>query len=111
MKAMILAAGVGSRLDPLTRDVPKPLVPILNRPVMEYLVELLKKHGFDEIMVNLHYLGDQIEGYFGDGSKWGVQIHWQREDRLWGDAGSVKWAEDFFRDDRSEERRVGKECR
>jgi NDP-sugar pyrophosphorylase family protein len=99
MKAMILAAGVGSRLDPLTRNVPKPLVPILNRPVMEYLVELLKKHGFTDIMVNLHYLGDQIEAYFGDGSKWGVNIHWSREERLWGDAGSVKRVEEFFKDD------------
>src|SRR5947199_6273532 len=94
---MILAAGVGSRLDPLTRNVPKPLVPIINRPVMEYLVELLKKHGFDEIVVNLHYLGDQIIDYFGDGSRWGVKIVWSREDRLWGDAGSVKRAEEFLR--------------
>jgi NDP-sugar pyrophosphorylase family protein len=99
MKAMILAAGVGSRLDPLTRNVPKPLVPILNRPVMEYLVELLKKHGFTDIMVNLHYLGDEIENYFGDGKKWGVNIHWSREERLWGDAGSVKRVEEFFKDD------------
>lgn len=99
MKAMILAAGVGSRLDPLTRNVPKPLVPILNRPVMEYLVELLKKHGFTDIMVNLHYLGDQIEEYFGDGSKWGVNIFWSKEERLWGDAGSVKRVEDFFKDE------------
>jgi NDP-sugar pyrophosphorylase family protein len=99
MKAMILAAGVGSRLDPLTRNVPKPLVPIVNRPVMEYLVELLKKHGFNEIMVNLHYLGDYIEQYFGDGSKWGVRIYWSKEDQLWGDAGSVKRVEEFFKDD------------
>jgi len=99
VKAMILAAGVGSRLDPLTRNVPKPLVPIVNRPVMEYLVELLKKHGFTEIVVNLHYLGDQIEEYFGDGSRWGVKIHWQREEKLWGDAGSVKRAQEFLQDD------------
>lgn len=99
MKAMILAAGVGSRLDPLTRNVPKPLVPIVNRPVMEYLIELLKKHGFDQIMVNVHYLGDQIQKYFGDGSRWGVEIHWSVEDRLWGDAGSLKRVEDFFKDD------------
>src|SRR5882724_7862968 len=99
MRAMILAAGVGSRLDPLTRNVPKPLVPVLNRPVMEYLVELLKKHGFDEIMVNVFYLGDQIKQYFGDGSHWGVKIFWSEEDRLWGDAGSVKRKEDFFKDD------------
>ena len=99
MKAMILAAGVGSRLDPLTRNVPKPLVPILNRPVMEYLVELLKRHGFNEIMVNLHYLGEHIEQYFGDGSRWGVKIFWSHEDQLWGDAGSLKRVEDFFKDD------------
>jgi NDP-sugar pyrophosphorylase family protein len=66
---------------------------------MEYLVDLLKKHGFDEIMVNLHYLGDHIENHFGDGKKWGVKIHWSREDKLWGDAGSVKRVEEFFRDD------------
>ena len=96
---MILAAGVGSRLDPLTRNVPKPLVPIVNRPVMEYLVELLKKHDFTEIVVNLHYLGEQIEEYFGDGARWGVKIHWQREEKLWGDAGSVKRAQEFLQDD------------
>lgn len=96
---MILAAGVGSRLDPLTRNLPKPLVPIVNRPVMEHIVELLRKHGFTEIMVNLHYLGDQIESHFGDGSQLGVNIHWSREDQLWGDAGSVKRCEEFFKDE------------
>jgi NDP-sugar pyrophosphorylase family protein len=99
MKAMILAAGVGSRLDPLTRNLPKPLVPIVNRPVMEHIIELLAKHGFTEIVVNVHYLGDQIEAYFGDGSRLGVEIHWSREDQLWGDAGSVKRVEDFLKDD------------
>jgi mannose-1-phosphate guanylyltransferase/phosphomannomutase len=98
MKAMILAAGVGSRLDPLTRNVPKPMVPIVNRPVMEHIVELLKRHGFNEIMVNLYYLGEQIETHFGDGSRWGVRIHYSKEDRLWGDAGSVKRCEHFFDD-------------
>jgi len=96
MKAMILAAGVGSRLDPLTRNVPKPMVPIVNKPVMEHIVELLVRHGCRDIMVNLHYLGDQIEQHFGDGSKWGVKIRYSHEDRLWGDAGSVKRCEAFF---------------
>jgi NDP-sugar pyrophosphorylase family protein len=99
MKAMILAAGVGSRLDPLTRNLPKPLVPIVNRPVMEHIIALLRKHGFTHIMVNLHYLGDQIEQHFGDGSSLGVQIEYSREDQLWGDAGSVKRCEEFFRED------------
>ena len=96
MKAMILAAGVGSRLDPLTRNLPKPMVPIINKPVMEHIIELLARNGFSKIMVNLHYYSDQIEGYFGDGSKWGVEIQYSHEDRLWGDAGSVKRCERFF---------------
>ena len=99
MRAMILAAGVGSRLDPLTRNVPKPLVPIINRPVMEYLILLLKQHGFHDIMVNVHYLGNVIADYFGDGSKWGVNIHWSHEDELWGDAGSVKRVQEFFQNE------------
>ncbi|MHB0999385.1 MAG: nucleotidyltransferase family protein [Armatimonadota bacterium] len=96
MKAMILAAGVGSRLDPLTRNLPKPLVPIVNKPVMAHIIELLVQNDFTDIMVNLHYHGDQIEEYFGDGSKWGINIQYSMEDRLWGDAGSVKKCEDFF---------------
>lgn len=96
MKAMILAAGVGSRLDPLTRNLPKPMVPIVNKPVMEHIVELLARNGFTKIMVNLHYHGEQIESHFGDGSKWGVKIQYSHEDRLWGDAGSVKRCEQFF---------------
>jgi NDP-sugar pyrophosphorylase family protein len=96
MKAMILAAGVGSRLDPLTRNIPKPMVPIINKPVMEHIVELLAANGFTQIMVNLHYHGDQIEKYFGDGSKWKVKIQYSTEDELWGDAGSVKRCESFF---------------
>ncbi len=96
---MILAAGVGSRLDPLTRNIPKPMVPIVNKPVMEHIVEMLARNGFKQIMVNLHYLGDQIENYFQDGKKWGVKIHYSKEDQLWGDAGSVKRCEDFFDQD------------
>jgi len=99
MRAMILAAGVGSRLDPLTRNVPKPMVPIVNRPVMEYLLLLLKKHGITDIAINVHYLGDQIASYFGDGSRWGVRLHWSHEDKLWGDAGSIKRIQEFFGDD------------
>lgn len=99
MKAMILAAGVGSRLDPLTRNIPKPMVPIVNKPVMEHIVEMLAKNGFKEIMVNLYYLGDQIKEHFGSGKKWGVKIGYSVEDQLWGDAGSVKRCEDFFDQD------------
>ena len=96
MKAMILAAGVGSRLDPLTRAIPKPMVPIVNRPVIEHIVLDLKKHGFDDIRVNVHYLGSVIEEGLGDGARLGVKISYAHEDKLWGDAGSVKRSQDFF---------------
>lgn len=95
---MILAAGVGSRLDPLTRNLPKPMVPILNRPVMEHIVRLLQQHGCDEIVVNLHHLADQIRGHFHDGSELGVRIHYSEETELLGTAGGVKKVEDFFDD-------------
>jgi NDP-sugar pyrophosphorylase family protein len=98
MKAMLLAAGVGSRLDPLTRRLPKPMVPVMNRPAMEHILELLVHHGFTEIMVNLHYMGDVIESHFGDGSRWGARITYSREDQLWGDAGSVGRVKDFWDD-------------
>jgi len=102
MKAMILAAGVGSRLDPLTRNIPKPMVPIVNRPVIEHIVDLLRRHQMNDIMINLHYLGDTIANYLGDGSKFGVRIEYSREEELWGDAGSVKRCESFFADGTSE---------
>ena len=96
MKAMILAAGVGSRLDPLTRAIPKPMVPIVNRPVIEHIVLDLKKHGFTDIRINVHYLGNVIEAGLGDGSRLGVNISYAHEEKLWGDAGSVKRSEEFF---------------
>src|SRR5947209_5193847 len=96
MKAMVLAAGVGSRLDPLTRATPKPMVPIVNKPVIEHIVELLRRHGFHDILINLYYLGDQIKHHLGDGSRHGVRITYSEEDQLWGDAGSIKRGEEFF---------------
>lgn len=96
MKAMILAAGVGSRLHPLTHTTPKPLVPVVNRPVVEHIIALLRRHGFTDIIINVYHLADQITSYLGDGSRFGVRITYSEEDRLWGDAGSVKRCEDFF---------------
>ena len=98
VKAMILAAGVGSRMDPLTRAIPKPMVPIVNRPVIEHIILDLKKHGITDIRVNLHYLGDVVQKYLGDGSQLGVRVTYSLEEKLWGDAGSVKLSEDFFAD-------------
>ncbi|WP_211473274.1 sugar phosphate nucleotidyltransferase [Collimonas humicola] len=79
MKAMILAAGKGTRVRPLTYDLPKPMIPILGKPVMAYLVEYLASYGVREIMVNVSYLHHKIEEYFGDGSQYGVQIGYSFE--------------------------------
>jgi mannose-1-phosphate guanylyltransferase len=79
MKAMILAAGKGTRVRPLTYDLPKPMIPLLGKPVMAYLVEHLRKHGVSEIMVNVSYLHDKIEEYFGEGGQFGVQIGYSFE--------------------------------
>jgi len=71
MKAMILAAGKGTRVRPITYTIPKPMIPILQKPVMEFLLDLLKHHGFDQIMVNVSHLANEIEGYFRDGQRFG----------------------------------------
>ena len=79
MKAMILAAGKGTRVRPLTYDLPKPMIPILGKPVMAYLVEHLARYGITEIMVNVSYLHEKIEEYFGEGDQYGVQIGYSFE--------------------------------
>ncbi|HEY9788402.1 MAG TPA: NDP-sugar synthase [Candidatus Obscuribacterales bacterium] len=96
---MLLAAGVGSRLDPLTSQLPKPLVPIANVPVMEHMLTLLKEHGVDEVYANLHYLPAQIKGYFGDGSKLGLKLFFRYEEKLSGDAGGVRALREFLEDE------------
>lgn len=99
MKAMVLAAGVGSRLDPLTTQLPKPLVPVANRPVMQHILSLLKKHGFTEVISNLHYQPEKIERFFGDGSKFGMKLEFRCEKELSGDAGGVRACKDFLGND------------
>ncbi|WP_296943543.1 NDP-sugar synthase [uncultured Massilia sp.] len=79
MKAMILAAGKGTRVRPLTYDLPKPMIPVLGKPVMAYLIEHLRKHGVTEIMVNVSHLHEKIEEYFGEGEQFGVQIGYSFE--------------------------------
>jgi mannose-1-phosphate guanylyltransferase len=79
MKAMILAAGKGTRVRPLTYDLPKPMIPVLGKPVMAYLIEHLRKHGITEIMVNVAHLHEKIEEYFGEGEQFGVQIGYSFE--------------------------------
>ena len=99
MRAVVMAGGEGSRLRPLTSRRPKPLAPIANRPVMHHIVELLRSHGITEIVATLHYLADEIEAYFGDGSSFGVTMHYAVEDTPLGTAGAVKMAQDRLRDE------------
>jgi len=98
MKAMILSAGIGSRLYPITEHTPKPMLSVLNKPVLEHSVELCKKHNISDIMMNLHYLPEQIDSYFGSGEKFGVKIHYSLEKKLLGTAGSLKRVQSFFND-------------
>ncbi len=85
-----MAAGYGTRLEPLTLAVPKPMAPIVNRPTMQHNLELLKNHGLTEITANLHYHPEQIENYFGDGAKFGVNLSYSFEEQLLGTAGGVR---------------------
>src|SRR3954466_12065516 len=98
MRAMVLAAGLGTRLRPITYAVPKPMVPVLNRPVMEHSVRLLARHGFGEAIANLHWFPELIEGHFGDGSEFGVELSYSREERLLGTAGGARNAAGFLGD-------------
>jgi mannose-1-phosphate guanylyltransferase/phosphomannomutase len=94
VKAVVMAGGEGSRLRPLTIRRPKPMVPIAGKPVMEHILNLLKRHGITEVVVTVQYLASNIEDYFGNGSQLGMRITYSREDTPLGTAGSVKNAED-----------------
>lgn len=96
VRAMVMAAGAGTRLRPLTVDVPKPMVPIANRPVMEYTIENLKRHGITDIVLNLHHHPELIKKHFSDGRQWGVRISYSHEPKLMGTAGGVRQASAFF---------------
>ena len=87
---MVLAAGLGKRLRPLTHEMPKPLVPVANRPVMEHILRLLHRHGFTELVTNLSHLPELITGRFGDGSALGVKLSYSLEEKLLGTAGGVR---------------------
>jgi len=99
MKAVIMAGGFGTRLMPLTKDTPKPMIKLIDKPVIEYTVELLKKHGITDIAMTLAYLPDKITEYFGDGKRFGVNITYFYETTPLGTAGSVKGTRDFVSDD------------
>ncbi len=90
MKAMVLAAGLGTRLRPLTFELPKPMVPVLDRPVMAHIVDLLDRHGYDDVIANVHYFPDTIRDYFGD------RLTYREEPELLGTAGGVRNCADFL---------------
>ena len=93
MRAMVLAAGLGTRLRPLTYEITKPMVPVLDRPVMEHILELLSRHSFEEVIANLHYFPDTIRDYFGE------RVSYSYEQELLGTAGGVRACADFFGDE------------
>ncbi|HEV2037338.1 MAG TPA: sugar phosphate nucleotidyltransferase, partial [Candidatus Eremiobacteraceae bacterium] len=96
MKGMILAGGLSTRLYPLTLELPKPLVPVLDRPVVGHVIEYVKTHGVDDLVINVHYFPQAVRGYVGDGSKWGVHIEYLHETQLMGSAGAVRQVADRF---------------
>src|SRR5919199_5329683 len=99
MKAVVMAGGEGTRLRPLTSNRPKPLVPILNKPIAQHIIEHLKRAGVTDIVVTLYYLAEEIQNYFGDGSELGVNLIYSIEDTPLGTAGSVKKAQKYLDDD------------
>ena len=96
MKAIILAGGDGTRLKAVTGPLPKPMVPLLGRPLMEYTLLLLKKHGFTEICAAVRYRAKDIMEHFGDGAAFGVQLRYREEHDAWGTAGAVRRCRDFI---------------
>ncbi|MGH2592102.1 MAG: nucleotidyltransferase family protein [Anaerolineae bacterium] len=89
MKALVLAAGLGTRLGPLTRHVPKPMLPLGGKPLLEHIIELLRQHGITDIALNLHHRPDAILHHFGSGEAWGVRLRYSYEASLLGSAGTA----------------------
>jgi len=96
MKAVIMAGGEGTRLRPLTSNAPKPMLPLVNRPMMEHVIDLLRQHGFDEVVVTVAFMANTIRTYFGDGSEFGVSMVYATEESPLGTAGSVRNAREHL---------------
>ena len=92
MKAVVMAGGEGTRLRPLTSNQPKPMVPVVGKPCMEHIIELLRTHGFEDVLVTVAFLPHGIRSYFGDGESMGLNIEYSVEQSPLGTAGSVKLA-------------------
>ncbi|MSP40053.1 MAG: NDP-sugar synthase [Deltaproteobacteria bacterium] len=99
MKAMVLAAGQGTRLRPITDGKPKALVPVAGRPMIEYALLLLRHYGIEEIVINLHHFGGQMENHLGDGGKLGLRISYSHEAELLDTGGGLRKARRFLQDD------------
>ena len=98
VKAVVMAGGEGTRLRPMTANQPKPLLPVANKPIMEYVLRLLKRHGFSDTIVTTAFLASLVRNYFGDGEDFGMRLQYATEEMPLGTAGSVKNAEDALRD-------------
>jgi mannose-1-phosphate guanylyltransferase len=96
MRAMVMAAGLGTRLRPITWEIPKPVVPVCNRPIVEHLLRLLASHGVEETIANLHWFPDTVKAHLGDGSRFGVDLSYRYEEELLGTAGGVRNVADFL---------------
>ncbi len=98
MKAIIMAGGFGTRLRPITQNLPKPMVPLVIKPMMEHIINLLKSHGITELVVLLFFQADSIQNYFRDGEKFVVKINYILPKEDFGTAGAVKLAEEYIDD-------------
>ncbi len=98
MKAMVMAAGIGTRLRPLTYAFPKPMLPVVNKPVIEHMLHLLERYGIREIVINLHYQPKVIKNYLKTGEQMGMEINYSYEERIKGTAGGVKRASKYFKE-------------
>lgn len=99
MKAIVMAGGFGTRLHPLTLYCPKPMLPLGNQPVLAYILDLLKRHDFCDVVITTNYLSNQIQDYFGDGSHRGMFLRYSVEETPLGTAGSVKYAQPYFKNE------------
>jgi mannose-1-phosphate guanylyltransferase / phosphomannomutase len=99
LKAVVMAGGEGTRLRPMTANQPKPMLPVVNRPIMEHVLRLLRRHGFNETVVTVQFLASMVRNYFGDGEDFGMSLQYATEETPLGTAGSVKNAQDALRDE------------
>ncbi len=90
MKAVVMAGGEGTRLRPMTSSMPKPLLPVVNRPIMEHVLRLLKRHGLNETVVTVQFLASLVKNYFGDGEELGMELTYANEEKPLGTAGASR---------------------